>query len=143
MKTKQKNECADPGAGSLRCDHQTAWPILRQAFVLLRAEASSWRRRNYKSLILTLLSTLFIVLFTWSFEEAFEVYRSVSGSVSLAFGGPSGQHSHGSIPSCTEDVFMDPQNCYTVIFAPNTSEFLNVVHRMVRWRPSVWVPSLV
>ena len=117
--------------------HRTT--VFRQAAILLRAEASSWRRRNYKSLLLTLLSTLCIVLFIWSFSEAIEAFQGLAGTVSLTFGGPVGDRSTGSIPSCKNDVFMDPNNCYTVIFAPNTSEFRDVVDRMVRGCPRVSV----
>lgn len=137
-KTKQ-NQGTVPRGGSPRnrdrnSSYRTAVPFFRQAAILLGAEASSWRRRNYKSLLLTLLSTLCIVLFIWSFEEAIEVLRAMSGSTRLTFGGPSGHQGAGSIPSCTEDVFMDPGNCYTVIYAPNTSEFRDVVDRLVRCR---------
>ena len=133
QKMKQDQGCvASRGANPLQDsrDHRTT--VFRQAAILLRAEASSWRRRNYKSLLLTLLSTLCIVLFIWSFEEAIEVFNGMAGSVSMAFGGPAGHESAGSIPSCKDDVFMDPKSCYTVIFAPDTSEFRDVVDRMVR-----------
>ena len=64
------------------------------------------------------------MLFVWSFEQAIGIYQRLSShKEEVSF-------SASSLPSCKDDVFLDRERCYTMIYAPNSSEFRDVVGRM-------------
>ena len=102
-------------------------PLRKQIGALLLADAKSWRRRKYRSLITTLVSTLFISTLLWSSQR---VVRFLDDQQASSSQSPVVDVTSLGIPSCTNDVFMDPETCYTVIYAPNTTEFGEVVGRL-------------
>lgn len=66
-----------------------------------------------------------MVLFLWSSERFASVFFPSSQSLEVS------PDSLARIPSCNDDVFMEPTaNCYTLIYAPNTTEFRDVVGRL-------------
>lgn len=103
-------------------------PLRKQIGALLLADAKSWRRRKYRSLIRTLVSTLFISTLLWSSQRVVRFLNDQQASSSSQ--SPVVDVTSLGIPSCTNDVFMDPETCYTVIYAPNTTEFGKVVGRL-------------